>query len=131
MCMFTTIRLTGSLNQIANYMKISNNVGLGTHGYYGCGVGYLEIGYNCIFGNYVSIHPENHNFSDHDVPIRLQGANGKGVIIGKNCWIGTKAIILDGTKIGNNCIVTAGAVVAGGEYPVNSIIGGVPAKVIK
>lgn len=131
MGMYTTVRLTGSLKQIANYVKIGNNVGLGSHGYYGCGVGFLEIGDDCIFGNYVSIHPENHNFSDPTIPIRLQGVNGKGIVIGNNCWIGAKVTILDGTRIGNNCIVAAGAVVAGGTYPENSIIGGVPAKVIK
>lgn len=90
MGMYTTVRLTGSLKQIANYVKIGNNVGLGSHGYYGCGVGFLEIGDDCIFGNYVSIHPENHNFSNPTIPIRLQGVNGKGIVIGNNCWIGAK-----------------------------------------
>ncbi len=129
--MNTTIRLSGSYKQIANGVKIGNNVGLGTHGYYGCGVGYLSIGNNCIFGNYVSIHPENHNFRDHTTPIRLQGVNSTGgVSIGDNCWIGTKATILDGTKIGNGCVVAAGAVVKG-VFPDNVIIGGVPARIIK
>lgn len=49
-----------------------------------------------------------------------------GVKIGNNCWIGAKAIILDGTKIGNGCIIAAGSVVRG-EFPDNVIIGGVPA----
>ena len=44
--------------------------------------------------------------------------------------IGTKVTILDGTKIGNKCIVAAGAVVKG-TYPDNVIIGGVPAKIIR
>lgn len=57
---------------------IGNNVGLGSHGYFGCGVGYLEIGDDCIFGNYVSIHPENHNFNNLDIPIRLQGVVSLG-----------------------------------------------------
>lgn len=38
--------------------------------------------------------------------------------------------ILDGTVIGDNCIVAAGAVV-NGVFPDNVIIGGIPAKVIK
>lgn len=126
----TTIRLTGSLKQIATYVRIGNNVGLGTHGYYGCGVGFLEIGDNTIFGNYVSVHPENHNYSSLNVPIRDQGVTGKGVVIGANCWIGAKVTILDGTRLGNGCVVAAGAVVKG-EFPDNCIIGGVPAKVIK
>ena len=127
---YTTIRLTGSLKRIANYIRIGNNVGLGTHGYYGCGVGFLEIGDNTIFGNYVSIHPENHNYEDSDIPIREQGVSGKGIVIGANCWIGAKATILDGTRLGDGCIVAAGAVVKG-IFPDKSIIGGVPAKIIK
>lgn len=75
---YTFIRLTGSLKQIANGVKIGNNVGLGSHGFYGCGVGSLEIGDDCIFGNYVSIHPENHNYSDSTLPIRLQGVSSSG-----------------------------------------------------
>ena len=127
----TFIRITGSLQNIGRGIKIGNNVGLGTHGYYGCGVGFLEIGDDCIFGNYVSVHPENHIFKDRERAIRLQGVSSNGgVSIGNNCWIGAKVTILDGTKIGNGCIVAAGAVVKG-EFPDNVIIGGIPAKIIK
>lgn len=126
----THIELSGSLHEIADKMVIGNNVGLGSHGHYGAGLGGLEIGDDTIIGNYVSFHPENHNFSDLNVPIRLQGVNGKGIKIGKNCWIGAKATFLDGTVLGDGCIVAAGAVVRG-EFPKNSIIGGVPAKILK
>jgi len=127
----TCLRVSGTLRVIGNGITIGNNVGLGSHGFYGCGVGSLEIGDDCIFGNYVSIHPENHNYADLSVPIRLQGVSSSGgVKIGNNCWIGAKAAILDGTKIGNGCIVAAGAVVKG-EFPDNVIIGGVPAKILK
>ena len=121
---YIKLNCTGSLKQIATYVRIGNNVGLGTHGYYGCGVGFLEIGDNTIFGNYVSVHPENHNYSSLNVPIRDQGVTGKGVVIG------AKVTILDGTRLGNGCVVAAGAVVKG-EFPDNCIIGDVPAKVIK
>lgn len=50
--------------------------------------------------------------------------------IGNNCWIGAKTTILDGTIIGNHCVVAAGAVVKG-IFPDNVIIGGVPARIIK
>ena len=84
-----------------------------------------------LIGNYVSIHSENHCYSDTTRPIREQGVFYKGgITIGNDCWIGAKATILDGTKIGNGCIVAAGAVVSG-IFPENAIIGGVPAKVIK
>lgn len=127
----THIELTGSMRLLGGIMKVGNRVGLGSHGHYGTGAGTIEIGDDCIFGNYVSIHPENHNYADHTKPIRDQGVNSVGgVKIGSNCWIGAKVTILDGTQIGNGCIVAAGAVVRG-KFPDNVIIGGVPAKIIK
>lgn len=127
----THIELTGSIRCMGKGMKIGNNVGLGTHGHYGSGMGFVEIGDDTIFGNYVSIHPENHVTQDLETPIRLQGVFSKGgVKIGKNCWIGAKVTILDGTKIGDGCVVAAGAVVKG-TFPDNCILGGVPAKIIK
>lgn len=125
----TVIECTGTLKLLGKGLSVGNNVGLGTHGFFGCAGGII-IGDDTIFGNYVSLHSENHNFVEHDVPIRLQGVNRKGIRIGCNCWIGAKVTILDGAEIGNGCIVAAGAVVRG-KFPPNSIIGGVPAKIIK
>ena len=81
-------------------------------------------------GSYVSFHSENHNFNDTTRLIREQGVTSKGIIIGNNVWVGAKATFLDGCIVGNNSIVAAGAVV-NGVYPDNSIIAGVPAKVLK
>lgn len=125
----TTIECTGSLKNVGKGIRIGNNVGLGTHGYFG-GAGGIEIGNDTIFGNYVSLHSENHNYSDLNLPIRLQGVNRKGIKIGNNCWIGAKVTILDGTVLGSGCIVAAGAVVRG-VFPDNVVIGGVPAKILK
>lgn len=52
------------------------------------------------------------------------------VTIGNNCWIGARATILPGVTIGNFCVVAAGAVVTQ-DVPDYSVVGGVPAKVIK
>ena len=92
--------------------------------------GKVEIGDDTIFGPGVSIHAENHNFKDLDRTIRLQGATRKGIKIGKNCWIGSKVIILDGVNIGDNVIIGAGAVVTK-DIPDYAIAAGVPAKIIK
>ena len=54
----------------------------------------------------------------------------KKVIIGQNCFIGARCVILGGTKLGNNCIVGAGTVLPGKEYPENSIIVGNPGRII-
>lgn len=126
----TTIECSGSLMNIGKGLIVGNNVGLGTHGFFGCAGG-ITIGDDTIFGNYVSLHSENHIVDDLYKPIRLQGVTRQGIIIGNNCWIGAKATILDGVSIGDGCIVAAGAVVTKGIYENNSIIGGVPAKIIK
>ena len=54
----------------------------------------------------------------------------KDVYIGKNVFIGANVTVLGGTKIGDNCIVGAGTVLPGKEYPSNSIIVGNPGKVV-
>lgn len=127
----THLELTGSVKFLGKGMKIGNHVGLGSHGHYGSGMGFVEIGDYTIFGNYVSLHPENHNYSDPNLPIREQGVHSVGGIkIGANCWIGAKVTFLDGAEIGDNCIVAAGALV-NKRFPDNVIIAGVPARVIK
>lgn len=52
------------------------------------------------------------------------------VTIGENVWIGSNATILPGVMIGNNSVVAAGAVVTK-DVPENTVVAGVPAKVIK
>ena len=126
----TIIECTGSLKHLGQGLVVGNNVGIGSNSFLGCAGG-IEIGDDTIIGNYASFHSENHNFDKDDIPIRLQGVNHKGIKIGKDCWIGAKVTILDGTILGNGCVVAAGAVLNGKEYQSNSIIGGVPAKVIK
>jgi acetyltransferase-like isoleucine patch superfamily enzyme len=126
----TTIECTGTIKQLGKGLVIGNNVGIGANSYLGCS-GSIKIGDDTIIANYVSFHAENHNFENPDIPIRLQGVNMKGIIVGKNCWIGAKVTILDGAILEDGCIVAAGAVVRNGRYEKNSILGGVPAKVIK
>ena len=50
--------------------------------------------------------------------------------IKKNAWIGANATILQGVTIGENAVVAAGAVVSK-DVPDNTIVGGIPAKIIK
>lgn len=123
------IECTGVLRKLGETLEIGENVGIAANAFIAVR-GNVKIGSNTIFGPGVSIHAENHNFSDLEKPIRLQGATRKGITIGEDCWIGSKAVILDGVNIGNHVIVAAGAVV-NKDIPDYSIVGGVPAKVIK
>jgi len=126
---FSRVEVSTSFNNIGSHIHIGNNVGIGAFAYLGGGGG-LTIGDDCIIGQYLSCHPENHNYANTNALIREQGVSRTGIIIGKNCWIGSKVTILDGVTIGDNCIIAAGAVV-NKSMPSNSVIGGVPAKILK
>ncbi|GAA0891216.1 hypothetical protein GCM10009122_08950 [Fulvivirga kasyanovii] len=126
---FSRVIVSTSLNNLGSYIKIGNNVGIGEYAYLG-GAGGLQIGDDCIIGQYFSCHPENHIYDNPESLIRHQGTTRKGISIGPNCWIGSKVTVLDGVEIGSGCVIAAGAVVTR-SFPPNSIIGGVPARLIK
>jgi len=123
------IECTGVIRNMGEGLLIGNNVGIAQN----CFIqvrGFVEIGDNVIMGPNVSIFSENHNSDDSDLPINMQGETRKGVKIENGVWIGTRAVILDGVKIGKNSIVAAGSVVTK-DVPEFAIVAGVPAKVIK
>jgi serine acetyltransferase len=126
---YSRIIVSTSLNNIGTFIKIGNNVGIGEYAYLG-GAGGIQIGDDTIIGQYFSCHAENHNYHAKDVLIRQQGVSRKGIVVGSNCWIGAKVTILDGVTIGNGSVIAAGSVVTR-SCDDNSVIGGVPAKVIK
>jgi acetyltransferase-like isoleucine patch superfamily enzyme len=126
---FSIIKVSGTLTSLGKGINIGANVGIGDFAHIG-GAGGVTIGSDTIAGAYLSIHPENHVFSDTKKLIRNQGVTRKGIKIGQNCWIGAKVTILDGSIVGDGCVIAAGAVVSG-IFPDNVIIGGVPAKIIK
>lgn len=126
---FSRLVVATSFNNIGDHITIGNNVGIGEFSYLG-GAGGLEIGDNCIIGQYLSCHPENHNFHEPTKLIRHQEVTRKGIKIGRNCWIGAKVTVLDGVTIGENCVIAAGSVVTK-NISNNSLIAGIPARVIK
>ena len=77
------------------------------------------IGHNVIFATI-----------DHDLDPGDRRCRFAPIRLGKNVWIGSGAIITKGVTIGDGAVVAAGAVVTR-DVPENTVVGGVPAKIIK
>lgn len=88
--------------------------------------GGIEIGNGALIGHNVVLATINHdlnpkeNRKNHYAPIK----------IGAHVWIGSNATVLPGVTIGDYAVVAAGAVVTR-DVPAMTVVGGVPAKVLK
>ena len=89
-------------------------------------LGGITIEDNVLIAPKVSLLSEGHPVS----PSERQSLVPGHIHIKKNAWIGAGATILHGVTVGENSIISAGAVVSK-DVPVNTIVGGVPAKIIK
>lgn len=111
-------------------IKLGNHSGLGVN----CKVrGPLEIGDDVMMGPDVIILTHSHGTARTDIPMRLQSKDAptpQKVTIKDDVWIGTRVIILPGVTIGQGSIIGAGAVVTK-DVPAYSVVGGVPAKILK
>lgn len=88
----------------------------------------VTIGDNVMIGPNTLITTVGHPLSP--VGRRKHLGIAKPVVIGNDVWIGGNVTILPGVRIGNNAVVGAGAVVTK-DVPDNTVVAGVPARVIK
>lgn len=89
-------------------------------------LGGITIEDDVLIGPKVNLITENHPLE----PEQRKGLIGKSIHIKRNAWIGANATILPGVTIGENAVIAAGAVVSK-NVPDNTIVGGIPAKIIK
>ena len=114
---------------------IYDNVGIGPHALLSTPNAKIIIKGNCAIAEHLTIHTGNHArvigkfVTDITEANKPQGFD-KDVIIEKDVWIGSNVTILAGVHIGRGATIAAGAVV-NKDVPPYSIVGGVPAKVIK
>lgn len=101
----------------------------------------VNIGFNCVISSLSSIViKKNHLMAafcylvggDHDsdrtdIPVLFQGRSSKGIMVKENVWLGAGVTILDGTTVGRDSIIGAGAVV-NKDVPDFAIAAGLPAK---
>lgn len=131
-------------------MKIGPNTQICSFSKFIIGGGKIEIGNNCLLGEYgiyntfanlvigndvmtadrVSFVTNIHEFQDITKSIKKQPTKSDAIYVGDGTWIGMNATILAGSSIGKNCVVAANCVVKG-TYPDYCVIGGVPSKIIK
>ena len=90
--------------------------------------GSVEIGDHNMFGPDVYVTDSNHQFG-HGASPGEQPMDRGSVRIGDRCWIGAKAVILKGSRLGNGCVVAAGAVVTR-SVEAGEVVAGVPARPI-
>lgn len=129
----------GARNQVVQGARFetgyAGHVTLGDDCYIGAyavlnGFGGIEIGKNALIAAHCHIVSGDHGHSDVATPMNAQPIVGKGIVLEDNVWLGSGVKVLDGVRIGEGSIVSAGAVVNRDVAPF-SIVGGVPAKLIK
>lgn len=115
---------------------LGNNVYIGDHADFVSTRSKIIIQDHVIFGPHVSIRGGDHRtdvvgrFVDEVKDCDKVPENDKDVIFEGDNWIGMNTTILKGVTVGRGCIIAAGAVVVKSTPPY-SIVGGVPAKVLK
>ena len=126
----------GTHSVVESYSCINNAVGdvvIGDHtriGIHNTIIGPVTIGSHVNLAQGITVTALNHNFENIKERIDSQGITTKQVVINDDVWIGANAVILPGVTIGRHAVVAAGAVVTT-DVPENTVVGGVPAKIIK
>jgi len=115
-------------------LYIKDDVYIGRGAKFSARHAHIYIGNKVMFGPNVTIRGGNHNTSVvgkfmADVDSKRE-SDDQNVIIEDDVWVGAGAIILKGSRIGRGSVVAAGAVVTK-SFPPYSVVGGVPAKLLK
>ena len=111
------------------------NVGIGPYAHLSTPNAKIVFKGDSVVAEHLTIHTGNHarivgryvsDITDNDKP---EGYD-HDVIVEKDVWIGSNVTILEGVHVGRGATIAAGAVV-NKDVPPYSIVGGVPAKLIK
>ena len=94
------------------------------------GQGGVTIGNRVYTSPFTQIIAVNHIFDDPSRSFVEQGITAEGIEIEDDVWLGAGAIITDGVHVGKGAVVAAGAVVTK-DVPPHTVVGGVPARVIR
>jgi acetyltransferase-like isoleucine patch superfamily enzyme len=91
----------------------------------------VKIGDDCMFSGGIIIRPsDGHTIYNVDTKKAINAPSG-GIIIGNHVWLGLEAKILKGANIADNTIVGMTAIVTKSFREQNTVLAGIPARVIK
>lgn len=126
----------GEKSVIESFCVINNAVGditIGSESRMGIGgvlIGPAQIGNNVQIAQNVTISGMDHNYEDIARTIVEQGVTASIIIISDDVWIGANSVITKGVRIGKHSVIAASSVVTK-DVPEYSVVGGIPAKVLK
>ncbi|MCC7125457.1 MAG: acyltransferase [Acidobacteria bacterium] len=90
----------------------------------------VRVGKSILMAAYTYLVGGDHLYDRVDIPVLEQGRTARGIDVGDGVWLGTHVVVTDGSTIGRDAIIGAGAVVVG-EVPEFAIAAGIPAKVMR
>ena len=90
----------------------------------------VRLGANTLVAAYTYLVGGDHLYDRTELPVLHQGRTARGIDVDDNVWLGAHVVVSDGSRVGRDAIIGAGAVVIG-EIPPFHIAAGVPAKVIR
>ena len=111
-------------------LQIGNNFSMNSNSCIAATGGTIQIGDDVLVAQNVVFRAADHCFESPGKPIREQGHRGGTIVVGNDCWIAANVVVTRNVTIGEHSIVGAGSVLTKDIAPY-SIVGGVPAKLIK
>lgn len=110
-------------------LRVGKRTGIGCYCIFNCGTD-VTIGEDCLFSGMIHVQSSQHGTAKGQLIREQRHAYGK-IVLGNDVWVAANATILMGAEIGDGCIVGAKALVRAGRYAPNSILAGVPARIVK
>lgn len=90
----------------------------------------VRVGRKVLVAAYTYLVGGDHLYDRTDIPVLDQGRTARGIDVDDHAWLGAHVVVTDGSRVGRDAIVGAGAVVIG-EIPPFAIAVGTPAKVVR
>ena len=90
----------------------------------------VRVGKKVLVAAYTYLVGGDHMYDRTDMPVLDQGRTARGIEVDDHAWLGAHVVVTDGSRVGRDAIVGAGAVVVG-DIPEFAIAVGIPAKIVR